>query len=128
MYCRVWKKMLTNIILFNVIVLAFVGGNSMKNNVVTQPKHYTDQIIETIHILDDMGLPRNLERAVEYMMRSEKKGGEEDLKKALWYLTRDMMIRHNTSPIEIYNIVDGSIDKSTEYIKLKEIKNEKHIR
>lgn len=100
----------------------------MKNNVVTQPKHYTDQIIETIHILDDMGLPRNLERAVEYMMRSEKKGGEEDLKKALWYLTRDMMIRHNTSPIEIYNIVDGSIDKSTEYIKLKEIKNEKHIR
>jgi hypothetical protein len=121
--------MLTNIILLNLVYLIYLGGQNVEtNDAVVKPKHYTNQLIETIHILDDLALPRNLERSVEYIMRSEKKGGEEDIKKALFYLTRDLMIRHKTNKLEILKIVDGSIQLSEEYLHLQEQKNEKHIR
>lgn len=115
--------------LLNLVLLIYFGGNDMsQNDVIVKPVHYSNQLLDTIHILDDLALPRNLERSVEYIMRSEKKGGEEDLKKALFYLTRDMMVRHKTNKLEILKIVDGSIQLSEEYLHLQEQKNEKHIR
>lgn len=96
--------------------------NMEENKDVVQPKHYTNQLIETIHILDDLNLPRNLERAVEYSMRANRKNGEQDLLKALWYLIRHLIIYYGTSPFRLYEVVQQSVKTANEYLELKEQK------
>lgn len=93
-----------------------------ENKDVVKPKHYTNQLIETIHILDDLNLPRNLERAVEYSMRANRKNGEQDLLKALWYLIRHLIIYYGTSPFRLYEVAQQSVKTANEYLELKEQK------
>jgi len=66
------------------------------NDPVNQPKHYTDHPsgIECIQITEHMGF--NLGNAIKYIWRCDlKKDAIEDLKKAVWYIEREITKRIN---------------------------------
>jgi len=61
------------------------------NDMVNHPVHYTSHPsgVETIEITEHMGFC--LGNAIKYIMRSELKGKQtEDLKKAVWYINREI--------------------------------------
>ena len=67
-------------------------------DVVNQPKHYTEHPsgIECIQVTEHMGF--NLGNAIKYIWRCDlKKDAIEDLKKAKWYIDReiDKRVKHN---------------------------------
>jgi hypothetical protein len=60
---------------------------------VNHPKHYTDGKIEVIDFIEDKGLNFHKGNVVKYVVRAGKKDPSkeiEDLKKALWYLNREI--------------------------------------
>lgn len=60
---------------------------------VDHPSHYNPDGIEVIDAIESWGLGFNLGNAVKYIARAGKKPGApaiEDLKKALWYLQREI--------------------------------------
>lgn len=63
------------------------------NDNVNNPKHYTDHKsgIECIQITEHMNF--NLGNAMKYIWRNEGKNGIEDLKKAAWYINREIQLR-----------------------------------
>lgn len=66
------------------------------NDSVNSPAHYTDGGIETIDFIEAKGLNYNLGNAVKYISRAGKKDPDkviEDLRKAEWYLTREIYKR-----------------------------------
>lgn len=82
---------------------------------VDHPSHYTSNLsgIETIEITETLGF--NLGNAVKYISRADNKWDrEEDLKKAIWYITREATrVEENTSQIRQLTMdeiryVDGS--------------------
>ena len=55
------------------------------------PSHYKQGKIEIIDFLDDQNLNFRLSNAIKYICRSPYKGTQiEDLKKAIWYLEREV--------------------------------------
>ncbi len=63
---------------------------------VDHPKHYggKDNPYEAIKVIEAWGLGFNLGNTVKYISRAEKKGlPVEDLKKAAWYLDREIQRR-----------------------------------
>lgn len=66
----------------------------MKNDSVNHPSHYNSSGLETIDVIEAWNLGFHLGNAVKYISRSELKGSPlEDLKKARWYLDREIMRR-----------------------------------
>lgn len=66
------------------------------NDSVNSPAYYTDGGIETIDFIEAKGLNYNLGNAVKYISRAGKKDPDkviEDLRKAEWYLTREIYKR-----------------------------------
>ena len=66
---------------------------------VHQPSHYTDGGIQTIDFIEAKMLNFNLGNVVKYVSRAGKKNPAkyvEDLRKAAWYLEREIM---NNDPI-----------------------------
>ena len=64
------------------------------NDNVNNPKHYTSHPsgIECIQITEHMGF--NLGNALKYIWRCDlKKDATEDLKKAIWYIERELKRR-----------------------------------
>jgi hypothetical protein len=58
---------------------------------VNNPSHYTDGKIEVIDFIEDKGLNFHRGNVIKYVARAGKKGNElEDLKKAMWYLEREI--------------------------------------
>jgi len=58
---------------------------------VNSPAHYKDGGIETIDYIEAKQLGYNLGNVVKYISRAGKKGSRlEDLKKAQWYLAREI--------------------------------------
>jgi hypothetical protein len=58
---------------------------------VNHPKHYTSGGIETIDFIEAKKLGYNLGNVVKYITRAGHKGNQlEDLRKAQWYLTREI--------------------------------------
>ena len=58
---------------------------------VNNPTHYTAGGIETIDFIEAKKLGYNLGNVVKYITRAEHKGNKlEDLRKAQWYLTREI--------------------------------------
>ena len=56
---------------------------------VNHPTHYSHGGMEVIDILDAFGhLHYNLLNAIKYVLRAPYKGHEQDIDKAIWYLTR----------------------------------------
>ena len=67
-----------------------------KNDAVNNPKHYTNHPsgVECIQVTEHMGF--NLGNAMKYIWRCDlKKDAIEDLKKARWYLDREINKREN---------------------------------
>ena len=66
---------------------------------VNHPQHYTSHPsgIECIQITEHMGF--NLGNALKYIWRCDlKKDAVEDLKKAAWYIQREIALRENKTP------------------------------
>ena len=58
---------------------------------VNNPAHYTAGGIETIDFIEAKKLGYNLGNVVKYITRADHKGNKlEDLRKAQWYLTREI--------------------------------------
>lgn len=65
---------------------------------VNNPPHYNTGKIETITFIEDKDLNYRLGNVVKYVTRAGKKVGSdpvEDLKKARWYLDREINVREN---------------------------------
>ena len=64
---------------------------------VNHPAHYKAAGIEAIDVIEAFGLGFHLGNAVKYILRAGRKGDEEtpveDLKKARWYLDREIARR-----------------------------------
>ena len=78
-----------------VKVLGVIGqSETTEHDPVNHPKHYTDHPsgVECIQITEHMGF--NLGNAVKYIWRSDlKHDAIEDLKKAKWYIERELAKR-----------------------------------
>jgi hypothetical protein len=64
-----------------------------KKEAVNHPDHYggAENPYEAIKVIEAWGLGFNLGNTVKYVSRAGKKGAAlEDLKKASWYLTREI--------------------------------------
>lgn len=60
-------------------------------DVVNSPKHYTSGKYEVIDVIEDWDLNFRLANTIKYIARHKHKGKPlEDLKKALWYLQREV--------------------------------------
>ena len=73
--------------------------SDLVNDSVNRPKHYTDHPsgIECIQITEHMGF--NLGNAIKYIWRCDlKKDSIEDLKKAIWYINREIGKRESLQP------------------------------
>jgi len=64
----------------------------MKKEAVDHPTHYGgDTVYEAIKVIEAWGLGFSLGNCVKYISRAGKKGSAiEDLKKARWYLDREI--------------------------------------
>ena len=62
---------------------------------VNHPDHYQGNSIEVIDIIEDFDIGFHLGNALKYILRAGKKGDrEEDLKKAIWYIEREISKYH----------------------------------
>lgn len=70
---------------------------------VNHPKHYTAHPsgIECIQITEHMNF--NCGNAVKYLWRTDHKNGIEDLKKAAWYINREIERLEKTKKLEIHS-------------------------
>lgn len=61
------------------------------NEAVKQPSHYTYGKYEVIDVIEDWDMNFRLANTIKYIARHKHKGKPlEDLKKALWYLQREI--------------------------------------
>ena len=58
---------------------------------VNHPAHYQGNRFEVIDIIEDYNLNFHLGNVIKYVLRADKKNNRvEDLKKAAWYLSREL--------------------------------------
>lgn len=63
------------------------------NDIINHPSHYTDGKIEVIDFIEEKQLNFHRGNAIKYIARAGKKNKEteiEDLKKADWYINREI--------------------------------------
>lgn len=74
------------------------------NDPVNHPRHYSQHPsgVETIQVTEHMNF--NIGNAVKYLWRSEHKNGLEDLRKAAWYVNREIerLERINENQAELF--------------------------
>jgi hypothetical protein len=59
---------------------------------VHHPKHYNEGKYEVIDVIEDWKLTFNTGNTIKYIARARHKGDEtQDLQKAWWYLTRELL-------------------------------------
>lgn len=64
---------------------------SQMTDKVDHPTHYQGKGLEAIDVIEAFELGFSLGNAVKYILRAGKKGDKkEDLKKAIWYLQREI--------------------------------------
>lgn len=80
-------------------------NNSAENTVgkIDHPKHYCQGKIECIDVIEDWQLNFNLGSVLKYICRADHKGStEEDCRKALWYMQREVIRRYGQGgPVEL---------------------------
>lgn len=77
----------------------YVGGGG--NDVVNHPPHYQSKTgLETIDVIEGFELGFRLANVIKYVLRCERKNGIEDLKKARWYLDREIQKRESGEKCE----------------------------
>jgi queuine/archaeosine tRNA-ribosyltransferase len=71
------------------------SADFVKPDLVNHPPHYTTGGIETIDFIEAKQLNYNLGNVVKYITRADHKGNRvEDLRKAKWYLEREILSQH----------------------------------
>jgi DNA-directed RNA polymerase specialized sigma subunit len=85
-----WKQM--GLFSSNVSALKGVAAiEPLKADPVNHPEHYKVGGIETIDFIEAKKLNYNIGNVVKYLTRADHKGNKlEDLRKAQWYLTREI--------------------------------------
>lgn len=69
----------------------------MNHDPVSHPAHYTRAGIECIDVIEALGLGYHLGNALKYLWRADHKAnGLEDLRKARWYIDREIARREGT--------------------------------
>jgi hypothetical protein len=64
---------------------------------IDHPAHYNTGKYEVIDVIEDWRLNFNLGNVIKYVSRADHKGKPlEDLKKAVWYLQREINLREST--------------------------------
>lgn len=77
---------------------------------VQKPKHYNFGQYEVIRVIEDWKLGYHLGNVVKYVARAPYKGEElQDLKKAVWYLQRKIMLLEMENEIKKYEITRTEI-------------------
>lgn len=72
----------------------YESGNS-NVDLINSPPHYTTGGIETIDFIEAKKLNYNLGNVLKYITRADHKGSRiEDLRKAKWYLEREILSAH----------------------------------
>ena len=72
-------------------IVADVNQAIAQHDLVNHPSHYTAGGIETIDFIEAKRLGYNLGNVVKYITRAGHKGNQlEDLRKAQWYLSREI--------------------------------------
>jgi hypothetical protein len=90
-------------------------GRMGESSAVMHPQHYNEGKFEVIDVIEDWKLGFNDGNAIKYIARHRYKGNpKEDLKKALWYLARELAIQHQTTITEITMIVATVIKEKME--------------
>ena len=73
-------------------------GDTVKRD-ATNPAHYKDLSPEPIDVIEGWGLGFHIGNAVKYLARAGKKGDAlEDLRKARWYLDREISRLESSAP------------------------------
>lgn len=82
------------------------------SDMVNQPPHYTNHPsgIECIQITEHMSF--TLGNAMKYIWRADMKNGVEDLKKAMWYLQREVEKRENDMDCTVSSQLDLRFSES----------------
>lgn len=76
----------------------FLKEHRVEEDVVNNPKHYTHGGIEPIDAIEAWDLNFRLANVIKYVARADHKGKPvEDLKKALWYLQREISKRESNA-------------------------------
>lgn len=57
---------------------------------INAPRHYTEMVPPAIDVIDGWNLNFNLGNVIKYVARHNWKDGLKDLKKARWYLNREI--------------------------------------
>jgi hypothetical protein len=80
------------------------GWDGTKDDPVNRPKHYVNHPsgIECIQITEHMNF--NIGNVIKYCWRAGDKNGIEDLKKAQWYLNREIARLEKTKPERLERI------------------------
>lgn len=88
----------------DIYVQKFVDSRNPKSDtpnpdMVNHPPHYTVNGIEVIDVIENYKLNYRLGNVVKYVLRSDLKGNRlQDLKKALWYLQREIEQSEKQTP------------------------------
>lgn len=70
------------------------GRRARKADPVTSPAHYQAGGIEVIDVIEAFGLGFRLGNVIKYILRADRKDAPvEDLRKARWYLDREIARR-----------------------------------
>lgn len=70
---------------------------SSVNEKINHPDHYKGNKFEVIDIIDDFDLNFCLGNAIKYILRAGKKDDRiQDLKKAIWYINREIQEKNTT--------------------------------
>lgn len=76
------------------------------NEAVQHPQHYNEGRFEVIDVIEDWKLGFNDGNAIKYIGRHRSKGTpKQDLEKAFWYLTRELLKVHGSSPERLCELV-----------------------
>ncbi len=68
-------------------------------DLIRKPRHYTTSRIEPIRVIEAWRLGFHLGNVVKYLARAEHKGAKlQDLKKARWYLDRQIRLLERETP------------------------------
>ena len=63
---------------------------------VVNPKHYVSNGNEAIDVIEAFNLNFHLGNVIKYVLRADRKGESmTDLRKAMWYLSQEIMRRNN---------------------------------
>ena len=85
---------------------------ALENVGINHPQHYNTGHIEVIDAIEAWKLSFNLGNAVKYIARHEHKDcPKDDLKKAWWYLSRELLSQYAASEDELIEMLTTIIKK-----------------